>query len=176
LAPLLVWSVVATSLGTIQPWIKATYHWQNTDYGESALRKGDSISLATHARYQLDRLTIAHEPFDEQRWERDVAGLMTAHMDGYLERQNGQSEEAHREAMAAGLAKLDRLVQLFDEEEQGSSLRVLAHYQRAVFCERLGLEEEARRELRIVRRLSPNFQESLRREKRARWRALKEQN
>jgi hypothetical protein len=162
-APLLIWSVVATSIGAIQPWIKATYRWQNTDYGEFALIRGNSVSLLTHARYQLDRLTTAHEPFEEQRWERDVARLMTAHMDGYLERQNGRSEEAHREAMAAGLSKLDRLVQLFDEEETVSSLRVLAHYQRAVFCERLGLEEEARRELRIVRRLSPNFLESLRR-------------
>ena len=70
------------------------------------------------------------------------------------------TEEAHRIQMAAGLAKLERVVELFEKEDDHSTSRAWSHYWRAQFYRRLGHLEEAESDIEIVLELSPDFYRS----------------
>jgi tetratricopeptide (TPR) repeat protein len=62
--------------------------------------------------------------------------------------------------MEAGLARLERVIELFEEEASDSTSRAWAHYWRARFYQRMGRLDEAKQEFGIVLQLSPDFFQS----------------
>jgi hypothetical protein len=159
-APLLVWSVLAASLGAIQPWAKITYRWQNTDRGKAALQRGETISPIHHLSRQLGGLLSLDPRFDEERYERDFIRLLDRHRRDHLFQRPDQSDTGYRATMEAGLAKLERVVFLLDEEGVESESRAWAHYWRAQFYRRLGDLDAAERDIDVTLELSPEFFDS----------------
>ncbi len=159
-APLLFWSLSAAAVGAVQPWTKISYRWQDTPYGKAALQRGETVSFGDHVFTQLSRASDAHAEYDRNRWQNDFQLLLLEHRRTYLLQEEGMTEEAHRIQMAAGLAKLERVVELFEKEDDHSTSRAWSHYWRAQFYRRLGHLEEAESDIEIVLELSPDFYRS----------------
>jgi tetratricopeptide (TPR) repeat protein len=159
-APLLAWSVAGAGLGAIQPWIKITYRWQDSERGRAALRRGETIPALEHWVRQWLRTRNLSSRFDEARYERDYLWLLYDHRSAYLLPRPDQTEEEHRKSMEAGLAKLERAVALLDEEAVEAGSRAWAHYWRAQFYRRLGQQEAAERDIEITLELNPDFYRS----------------
>jgi hypothetical protein len=156
-APLLFWSVAAAGVGVVQPWAKFPYRWASSPAGIAAANRGEHFSTCEHWLRHLARIATFEPAFTEHTFAQEHLWLIDDHRNAYLYRKSWQSEEEYRAALEIGLATLERIVQLLDEEEIESASRPWGHYWLARFHRQLGDSEAAERELATTLSLRPDF-------------------
>lgn len=144
-------------LGTVQPWAKLYWRFEDSPQGRVAAENRAQPSRIEFLKSEWSRIRNLDEVFTEARFDTLYQKLIDQHRSLYLRPIPGLDPDVRRAWITEGLLKLQAATDLLDRDNSKAATRPVAHFWLGKFHAALGDRSRARREFEITLGLAPHY-------------------